>query len=169
MRLTMTAWTAVGYLLSSNYVLLNPSDHLCAEGFIDVWVIYCFSHVKFAVETWRLSWSVIWNCSSFFFPKVTGRQQVTHLGFNNVFCASDPLWSQPGFSSVWSAECCVGGGWCLCYSWHLMGSLLVQLKEDLKKQKEAACFKARPNVVVYQEPFVPKKENKMLSGRVLAT
>ncbi|XP_019477893.1 targeting protein for Xklp2 isoform X1 [Meleagris gallopavo] len=38
-----------------------------------------------------------------------------------------------------------------------------QLKEDLKKQKEAACFKARPNVVVYQEPFVPKKENKMLS------
>ncbi|OXB67800.1 hypothetical protein ASZ78_005482 [Callipepla squamata] len=38
-----------------------------------------------------------------------------------------------------------------------------QLKEDLKKQKEAACFKARPNVVVYQEPFVPKKENKALS------
>ncbi|KAM4649769.1 targeting protein for Xklp2 isoform 1-T6 [Amazona ochrocephala] len=38
-----------------------------------------------------------------------------------------------------------------------------QLKEDLKKQKEAACFKARPNTVVYQEPFVPKKENKLLS------
>ncbi|KFQ31401.1 Targeting protein for Xklp2-B, partial [Merops nubicus] len=38
-----------------------------------------------------------------------------------------------------------------------------QLKEDLKKQKEAACFKARPNTVMYQEPFVPKKENKMLS------
>ncbi|NXC46163.1 TPX2 protein, partial [Penelope pileata] len=38
-----------------------------------------------------------------------------------------------------------------------------QLKEDLKRQKEAACFKARPNVVVYQEPFVPKKENKQLS------
>ncbi|XP_015737356.1 targeting protein for Xklp2 isoform X2 [Coturnix japonica] len=38
-----------------------------------------------------------------------------------------------------------------------------QLEEDLKKQKEAACFKARPNVVMYQEPFVPKKENKMLS------
>ncbi|XP_042743328.1 targeting protein for Xklp2 isoform X2 [Lagopus leucura] len=38
-----------------------------------------------------------------------------------------------------------------------------QLEKDLKKQKEAACFKARPNVVVYQEPFVPKKENKMLS------
>ncbi|XP_065610419.1 targeting protein for Xklp2 isoform X1 [Cyrtonyx montezumae] len=38
-----------------------------------------------------------------------------------------------------------------------------QLKEDLRKQKEAACFKARPNVVVYQEPFVPKKENKALS------
>ncbi|KFQ29368.1 Targeting protein for Xklp2-B, partial [Mesitornis unicolor] len=38
-----------------------------------------------------------------------------------------------------------------------------QLKEDLKKQKEAVCFKARPNTVVYQEPFVPKKENKLLS------
>ncbi|NXJ83216.1 TPX2B protein, partial [Trogon melanurus] len=38
-----------------------------------------------------------------------------------------------------------------------------QLEEDLKRQKEAACFKARPNTVVYQEPFVPKKENKMLS------
>ncbi|XP_065547794.1 targeting protein for Xklp2 isoform X3 [Lathamus discolor] len=38
-----------------------------------------------------------------------------------------------------------------------------QLKDDLKKQKEAACFKARPNTVVYQEPFVPKKENKLLS------
>ncbi|NXI70349.1 TPX2 protein, partial [Anseranas semipalmata] len=38
-----------------------------------------------------------------------------------------------------------------------------QLKEDLKRQKEAACFKARPNVVVHQEPFVPKKENKLLS------
>ncbi|XP_009948790.1 PREDICTED: targeting protein for Xklp2 [Leptosomus discolor] len=38
-----------------------------------------------------------------------------------------------------------------------------QLKEDLKRQKEAACFKARPNTVVYQEPFVPKKESKLLS------
>ncbi|NXP69295.1 TPX2B protein, partial [Chloropsis cyanopogon] len=38
-----------------------------------------------------------------------------------------------------------------------------QLKEDLKRQKEAACFKARPNTVVYQEPFVPKKEHKVLS------
>ncbi|XP_050763137.1 targeting protein for Xklp2 isoform X4 [Gymnogyps californianus] len=38
-----------------------------------------------------------------------------------------------------------------------------QLKEDLKRQKEAACFKARPNTVMYQEPFVPKKENKLLS------
>ncbi|XP_033922797.1 targeting protein for Xklp2 isoform X2 [Melopsittacus undulatus] len=36
-----------------------------------------------------------------------------------------------------------------------------QLKEDLKRQKEAACFKARPNTVVYQEPFVPKRENKL--------
>ncbi|NWX44873.1 TPX2B protein, partial [Steatornis caripensis] len=38
-----------------------------------------------------------------------------------------------------------------------------QLKDDLKRQKEAACFKARPNTVMYQEPFVPKKENKLLS------
>ncbi|NXH13800.1 TPX2B protein, partial [Bucco capensis] len=38
-----------------------------------------------------------------------------------------------------------------------------QLEEDLKRQKEAACFKARPNTVVYQEPFVPKKESKVLS------
>ncbi|NXV90937.1 TPX2B protein, partial [Calonectris borealis] len=38
-----------------------------------------------------------------------------------------------------------------------------QLEDDLKRQKEAACFKARPNTVVYQEPFVPKKENKLLS------
>ncbi|NXI40518.1 TPX2 protein, partial [Galbula dea] len=37
-----------------------------------------------------------------------------------------------------------------------------QLKEDLRRQREAACFKARPNTVVYQEPFVPKKENKLL-------
>ncbi|NWR21351.1 TPX2B protein, partial [Emberiza fucata] len=37
-----------------------------------------------------------------------------------------------------------------------------QLEEDLKRQKEAACFKARPNTVVYQEPFVPKKEHRML-------
>ncbi|NXB50815.1 TPX2 protein, partial [Leucopsar rothschildi] len=38
-----------------------------------------------------------------------------------------------------------------------------QLEEDLKRQKEAACFKARPNTVMYQEPFVPKKEHKVLS------
>ncbi|XP_057892201.1 targeting protein for Xklp2 isoform X1 [Melospiza georgiana] len=37
-----------------------------------------------------------------------------------------------------------------------------QLEEDLKRQKEAACFKAGPNTVVYQEPFVPKKEHRML-------
>ncbi|NWI49121.1 TPX2 protein, partial [Calyptomena viridis] len=39
----------------------------------------------------------------------------------------------------------------------------LQLKEDLKRQKEAACFKARPNTVMYQEPFVPKKEHKLLA------
>ncbi|XP_055473955.1 targeting protein for Xklp2 isoform X1 [Psammomys obesus] len=35
-----------------------------------------------------------------------------------------------------------------------------QLEEELKQQKEAACFKARPNTVIFQEPFVPKKEKK---------
>ncbi|XP_010589897.1 targeting protein for Xklp2 [Loxodonta africana] len=35
-----------------------------------------------------------------------------------------------------------------------------QLEEELKQQKEAACFKARPNMVISQEPFVPKKEKK---------
>ncbi|XP_064247968.1 targeting protein for Xklp2 isoform X3 [Passer domesticus] len=38
-----------------------------------------------------------------------------------------------------------------------------QLEEDLKRQKEAACFKARPNTVTHQEPFVPKKEHRLLS------
>lgn len=35
-----------------------------------------------------------------------------------------------------------------------------QLEEEQKQQKEAACFKARPNTVIFQEPFVPKKEKK---------
>lgn len=35
-----------------------------------------------------------------------------------------------------------------------------QLEEELKQQKEAACFKARPNTVIFQEPFMPKKEKK---------
>nr|XP_045013157.1 targeting protein for Xklp2 isoform X2 [Jaculus jaculus] len=35
-----------------------------------------------------------------------------------------------------------------------------QLQEELKQQKEAACFKARPNTVIFQEPFVPKKEKR---------
>uniref|UniRef100_A0A8D0HVC5 TPX2 microtubule nucleation factor n=1 Tax=Sphenodon punctatus TaxID=8508 RepID=A0A8D0HVC5_SPHPU len=38
-----------------------------------------------------------------------------------------------------------------------------QLKEETKRQKEAACFKARPNTVVHQEPFVPKKETRALA------
>ncbi|XP_072487734.1 targeting protein for Xklp2 isoform X2 [Notamacropus eugenii] len=38
-----------------------------------------------------------------------------------------------------------------------------QVEEDLKQQKEAACFKARPNTVIHQEPFVPKKEKKPAS------
>lgn len=37
-----------------------------------------------------------------------------------------------------------------------------QLEEELKQQKEAACFKARPNTVISQEPFVPKIEKNPL-------
>ncbi|XP_015261135.1 PREDICTED: targeting protein for Xklp2 [Gekko japonicus] len=39
-----------------------------------------------------------------------------------------------------------------------------QLKAELKQQKEAASFKAHPSTVVHQEPFMPKKECKALSG-----
>ncbi|KAL1784783.1 targeting protein for Xklp2 isoform X1 [Sigmodon hispidus] len=35
-----------------------------------------------------------------------------------------------------------------------------QLEEELKQQKEAACFKAGPNNVIFQKPFLPKKEKK---------
>lgn len=38
-----------------------------------------------------------------------------------------------------------------------------QLEEELKQQKEATCFKARPNTVISQEPFVPKKEKKSVA------
>ncbi|XP_027801106.2 targeting protein for Xklp2 isoform X1 [Marmota flaviventris] len=38
-----------------------------------------------------------------------------------------------------------------------------QLEEELKQQKEAACFKARPNTITSQEPFVPKKEKKSVA------
>ena len=43
----------------------------------------------------------------------------------------------------------------------------LQLDEELKQQKEAACFKARPNTVVSQEPFVPKREKKSVIGSIL--
>ncbi|XP_056609340.1 targeting protein for Xklp2-A-like isoform X2 [Triplophysa dalaica] len=39
------------------------------------------------------------------------------------------------------------------------------LKEELKCQAEAACFKARPNTIVHKEPFVPKKENRSILER----
>ncbi|XP_013361998.1 PREDICTED: targeting protein for Xklp2-like isoform X2 [Chinchilla lanigera] len=38
-----------------------------------------------------------------------------------------------------------------------------QLEEELKQQKEATYFKARPNTVTSQEPFVPKKEKKSVA------
>ncbi|XP_060750655.1 targeting protein for Xklp2 isoform X1 [Tachysurus vachellii] len=36
------------------------------------------------------------------------------------------------------------------------------MKEELKQQADATSFKARPNVVVHKEPFVPKKENRSI-------
>ncbi|XP_033905623.1 targeting protein for Xklp2-A-like isoform X1 [Acipenser ruthenus] len=36
------------------------------------------------------------------------------------------------------------------------------MKEELKQQAEASNFKARPNTVIHQEPFVPKKENRSI-------
>ncbi|XP_073669129.1 targeting protein for Xklp2 isoform X2 [Paramisgurnus dabryanus] len=36
------------------------------------------------------------------------------------------------------------------------------MREELKHQAEAACFKARPNMITHKEPFVPKKENRSI-------
>ncbi|KAF7248685.1 Targeting protein for Xklp2-B [Varanus komodoensis] len=38
-----------------------------------------------------------------------------------------------------------------------------QVKEEMKRQKEAAFFKAQPSTVVHQEPFVPRKDTKPLA------
>lgn len=38
-----------------------------------------------------------------------------------------------------------------------------QIEEELKQQKEMSMFKARPNTVTHQEPFVPKKESRILT------
>lgn len=86
------------------------------------------------------------------------------FGFDIICYANDLIQVKLAFPVLGVLKS--GERWSLCYGWCSMGFLLLQLEEDLKRQKEAACFKARPNTVVYQEPFVPKKENKMLSGRV---
>ncbi|XP_044311706.1 targeting protein for Xklp2 isoform X2 [Varanus komodoensis] len=39
-----------------------------------------------------------------------------------------------------------------------------QVKEEMKRQKEAAFFKAQPSTVVHQEPFVPRKDTKPLAA-----
>ncbi|KAG1961018.1 targeting protein for Xklp2 [Pimephales promelas] len=36
------------------------------------------------------------------------------------------------------------------------------MKEELKRQAESACFKARPNNVTHKEPFVPRKEMRSI-------
>lgn len=38
------------------------------------------------------------------------------------------------------------------------------MKEELKKQREMANFRARPNKVVTTEPFIPEKSRKPLTG-----
>ncbi|XP_071966866.1 targeting protein for Xklp2 isoform X2 [Engystomops pustulosus] len=38
-----------------------------------------------------------------------------------------------------------------------------QVKEEQKQQKEMTVFKARPNTVTHQEPFIPKKDSRILS------
>ncbi|XP_072370605.1 targeting protein for Xklp2 isoform X1 [Scyliorhinus torazame] len=38
------------------------------------------------------------------------------------------------------------------------------MKEELKQQKEATCFKANPSSVIYREPFLPKKANRSSKG-----
>lgn len=37
-----------------------------------------------------------------------------------------------------------------------------KVKEEQKRQAEAASFKAKPNLVTHKEPFVPKKENRSI-------
>ncbi|XP_072412959.1 targeting protein for Xklp2 isoform X2 [Chiloscyllium punctatum] len=43
------------------------------------------------------------------------------------------------------------------------------MKEELRQQKEAACFKANPNSVIYREPFLPKKADRSLIENVDST
>ncbi|XP_044129063.1 targeting protein for Xklp2 isoform X1 [Bufo gargarizans] len=38
-----------------------------------------------------------------------------------------------------------------------------QIKEEQKQQKEMTVFKARPNTVTQQEPFIPKKDSRILT------
>lgn len=114
--------------------------------------------------------SLQWTPETFFriflAKQLSGNKLTPIFGFNIIFYGNYS--SQHDFSSVGSAGVWVTGRWSLS-AWHLTCSLLLQLKEDMKRQKEAACFKARPNTVMYQEPFVPKKEHKMLSGRIAST
>ncbi|CAI9597201.1 unnamed protein product, partial [Staurois parvus] len=47
-----------------------------------------------------------------------------------------------------------------------------QVEEEVKQQKEMSMFKARPNTVTHQEPFMPRKESRVLTvqeGFELAT
>lgn len=39
------------------------------------------------------------------------------------------------------------------------------MKEEQKRQEEAATFKARPNLVTHKEPFQPKLEHRAIVGK----
>uniref|UniRef100_UPI00398E4CDD targeting protein for Xklp2 n=1 Tax=Pristiophorus japonicus TaxID=55135 RepID=UPI00398E4CDD len=41
------------------------------------------------------------------------------------------------------------------------------MKEELRQQKDAVCFKANPNSIIYREPFLPKKADRSLTDSVL--
>ncbi|XP_007903342.2 targeting protein for Xklp2 isoform X1 [Callorhinchus milii] len=43
------------------------------------------------------------------------------------------------------------------------------MKEELRQQKEAACFKANPSSAIYREPFVPKKAERSLTEKLSAS
>ena len=40
-----------------------------------------------------------------------------------------------------------------------------RVAEERKEQEALAVFKARPNTVVYKEPFIPKRADKPLTGK----
>ena len=48
---------------------------------------------------------------------------------------------------------------------HVLSFNYLQLKEEMKQQRAAANFHARPNTVVHKKPFLPQKSTKPLTGQ----